>query len=302
MTREIIAAAVVGAALLGPHLPADGASPPHTAPAESYAESPAESYAESYAASAAAMQAAGEPYTGWVSAGRRFLAFNQHGDGTVVEVVGDLDTADRIALLVPGVDSTLRDFDRGLGGVARRALAVQARAIYGAARAADPGGRVAVVAWLGYDPPAGLSLDALRERPARQGALKLAQFLARVAARHPAARITVVGHSYGGVVVGLAARSAPPQVTDLVALGAPGMGADRAADLHTGARIWSALAADDWIRHVPQIRLLDLGHGKRPAAASLGAFPLPTEGVAGHDGYLAPGSATLAALAEVVTR
>ena len=76
------------------------------------------------------MRAAGEPYATWAATGRQFLAFDPAGDGTAVEVLGDLSTADRIAVLVPGVDTTLRDFDRGLGGVARRAPAVQARALY----------------------------------------------------------------------------------------------------------------------------------------------------------------------------
>jgi pimeloyl-ACP methyl ester carboxylesterase len=244
---------------------------------------------------------AGLSYAWDAADGRRFLAYDPRGDGRAVEVVGDLDGADRMAVLVPGSDTTLRDFDRGLGGVARRAPAVQARAIAGAARAADPAARIAVVAWLGYDAPDGLGLEVAREVSARDGARDLAAFLAELAARRPAARITVVGHSYGAVVVGLAARSAPPQVTDVVALGAPGMGVDRAADLRTGVRVWAALAADDWIRRVPQGRLLGLGHGTRPSTAAFGARALPTADAAGHDGYLAAGSPTLAALAAVVT-
>ena len=65
----------------------------------------------------------------------------------------------------------------------------------------------------------------------------------------------------------------------------------RAADLG-GARVWSALAPADWIRRIPQLRLFDLGHGRRPSNPAFGARPLPTAGVAGHDYYLTPGSAT----------
>ncbi|MFD0822411.1 alpha/beta hydrolase, partial [Micromonospora zhanjiangensis] len=61
--------------------------------------------------------------------------------------------------------------------------------------------------------------------------------------------------SYGALVVGLAAPALGPQVTDLVALGAPGMGADRMDRLGTGARVWAALAPDDWIRRVPEVRI-----------------------------------------------
>lgn len=243
----------------------------------------------------AAMAGAGEPYASWARAGRRFLAFDAGGNGIGVEVVGDLETADRVAVLVPGVNTTLRDFDRGLGGVARRAPAVQARAVYQRLRAVDPQARVAVVAWLGYRPPEGLSLDAARDLRARAGAEALAAF---VRALPPRAAVTLVGHSYGALVVGLAAPGLP-RVADVVALGAPGLGTDTAAGLG-GARAWSALAPNDWIRRVPQLRLLHLGHGRRPSAPDFGDTPLPTEGVSGHDGYLCAGTATLDAVATIV--
>jgi pimeloyl-ACP methyl ester carboxylesterase len=209
-------------------------------------------------------------------------------DGTRIEVFGDLSTADRVAVLVPGVDTTPTDFGR---------LAAQASALHAAA-----GAQVAVVAWLGYDPPEGLGLESAREVRAEAGVPGLVAYLDGVAARRPGARITVIGHSYGAVVVGLAARSAPPQVTTLVTLGAPGMGADRAADLHTSAQVWSALADRDWINRVPQLRILGLGLGTRPSTPSFGAHPLPTGGVSTHDGYLAAGSATLDAVAALVAR
>lgn len=241
------------------------------------------------------MAAAGEPYASWARAGRRFLAFDPRGDGIAVEVLGDLETADRIAVLVPGVDTILRDFDRGLGGVARRAPAVQARTVFARLRAEDPGARVAVVAWLGYDPPEGLSLEAARDLRARAGAAALTTFVRGLPS---GAAVTLIGHSYGALVVGLAAPHLP-QVRDLVALGAPGMGADRAAELG-GARVWTALAEDDWIHRVPQIRVRHLGHGRRPSSPAFGATALPTTGVSGHDGYLCPGSATLDAAVAIV--
>src|SRR4051794_13135742 len=143
-----------------------GARPP--APASPAAVGPV--------AAAAAMTAAGAPYANWIAAGRHFVEFDKSA-GTAVEVLGDLATADRIAVLVPGVDTQLADFDRGLGGVARRAPAVQARSLYTRMRAAAPAARVAVVAWLGYLPPSGLNLDAIREDRARAGARALVTFV-----------------------------------------------------------------------------------------------------------------------------
>ena len=247
------------------------------------------------AMASAAMADAGEPYASWARSGRQFLSFDPRGDGLAVEVLGDLATAERIAVRVPGVDTRLRDFDRGLGGVSRRAPAVQARAVYAALLSAAPGTRVAVVAWLGYDPPEGLSLDSARDLRARAGASALTGFVRALPTR---AAVTLIGHSYGALVVGLAAPHLP-RVADVIALGAPGMGASTAADLG-GARVWSALAAGDWIRRIPQLRVGHLGHGRRPSAPAFGARPLPTTGVTGHDGYLWPGSATLSAVAAVV--
>ena len=271
---------------------------PLPAPAVAPAAPPLPAFGAAYLRTAVAMRDAGDPYAAWAAAGRRFLAFDPAGDGTAVEVLGDLATADRIAVLVPGVDTRLADFDRGLGGVARRAPAVQARALHAGLRAAGPGARVAVVAWLGYDTPEGVGMAAVRESRARAGAAALTAFVRQVHARRPGAAVTLIGHSYGAVVVGLAAPRLP-EVSDLVAIGAPGMGAGHAADLG-GARVWSALADTDWIRRVPQVRLLDLGHGRRPSNPAFGARPLPAAGVAGHDFYLTPGSVTLDAVARVV--
>ncbi|MEU7757039.1 alpha/beta hydrolase [Micromonospora sp. NPDC049171] len=256
-------------------------------------------FVEAYPVTAAAMRAAGPPYADWAADGRRFLSFDTRGDGRAVEVLGDLAGADRVAVLVPGVGSTLADFDRGLGGVARRAPAVQAGQLYRELRAGDPAARVAVLAWLGYDPPDGV-LTAAGGVSARRGAAGLAVLLRELAARRPAATITLVGHSYGALVVSLAAADAPAQVTDVVSLGGVGAGVQRADDLPGGRRFWAAEAPTDWIRLVPPARLPGLGFGRRPGDPAFGARPLPVGGVSGHDGYLAPGSATLVATAAVV--
>jgi pimeloyl-ACP methyl ester carboxylesterase len=167
--------------------------------------------------------------------------------------------------------------------------------VYAAVRAVDPGARVAVIAWLGYDPPEGLNLESARDLRARAGAEDLISFVRALPA--PAA-VTLIGHSYGALVIGLAAPSLP-RVADVIALGAPGMGHNRAADLG-GARVWSALAPTDWIHRIPQARIGHLGHGRRPSNPRFGAVELPTGGVTGHDGYLSPGSETLEAVAEIV--
>ncbi|HWS36698.1 MAG TPA: alpha/beta hydrolase, partial [Actinoplanes sp.] len=230
---------------------------------------------------------------------RQILAYDNRGDGRIVEVVGDLDEAGRVAVLVPGVDTRLSNFDSGLGGVQRRAPAWQARMLLDQIRAIDRFRRVAVVAWLGYDPPEGLTGDVLREDRADTGAAALDRFIDGLVVGRPERSVVVIGHSYGSTVAGLAAARLSDQVTDLVAIGSPGMGTDGIAGLRTTARVWACAAPGDWIRRVPGVRLLGVGHGRLPSDPDFGALPLPCDDTEGHDGYFMPGTSSLRALAAV---
>jgi pimeloyl-ACP methyl ester carboxylesterase len=227
--------------------------------------------------------------------GRQFLLYDPHGDGKVVEAVGDVARADHIVVLVPGVDTTLRDFDRGLGGVARRAPAGQARTLLAALHETDPGVRVAVIAWLGYDTPEGGSVEAARDLRARAGAEDLIPFVRSLPAH---ADVTLLGHSYGAIVAGLAAEKLD-RVHTVIALGAPGLGVQSASEL-PGKHVWSALAPDDWMHRVPELKIGHLGHGRRPSSPGFGATALPAADVHGHDGYLVAGVSTLTAVTHVV--
>jgi pimeloyl-ACP methyl ester carboxylesterase len=253
-------------------------------------------FAEAYHESAVRMLATGGSYATWAGQGRHFLFFDPAGDGRAAEVFGDLSTASHIAVLVPGVGTNLDNFERGLGGVARRAPGVQGRTLYEqlSKRSKD----TAVISWLGYDTPDGVDLAAATEGRARAGAAALTTFVRDVLAQRPDASVSLIGHSYGSMVIALAARHLP-QVHDVITLGSPGLGVNHASDLG-GATVWAAQAPADWIRRIPQLRILGLGLGKRPTSPGFGAHVLPTDGVAGHDYYLVPGSATLRAVTDVV--
>jgi hypothetical protein len=288
---------VVGAVLFAP-----AAAAPVPVPAATAGNSARTPLATRYADNRAAMLAYGAPYAGWATGDRQFLVFDPRGDGLVAEVFGDLSTADRIAVLVPGVDTRGTNFVTGLGGVAERAPAVQAANLYQTLTVGRVGGggeRVAVVAWLGYVTPHGVGRDAAREELARAGAVALDRFVGTLVQQRPSAGITLIGHSYGSVVIGLAAPHLPRQVTDLVAIGSPGMGVADATDLHTAARVWAGLSPTDWIRWVPGVEFLGVGHDTQPADPSFGARPFATTGVTNHDRYLAPGTASLTNIAAI---
>ena len=231
------------------------------------------------------------------AAGRQILDFDDRGDGRIVEVLGDLNTAARVVLLVPGVDDTVADFVTGHGGVLRRAPSWQARQLSEQIREIAPAAHVAVIAWLGYDPPEGVRLAAIREDRAAAGAVALNRFLDGLAVGHPDRSFVVIGHSYGSTVAGLAAPRMTRQVTDIVAIGSPGMAVNSRSALHTTARVWAGSAPDDWTRRIPGVRLLGIGHGRLPTDPRFGALPLPSGDVEGHDGYFVPGTSALRAMA-----
>ncbi len=222
--------------------------------------------------------------------GGHFLFFDARGQGLAAQVLGNLATARRVAVLVPGSDTSLATF--GSRGTASPAGA--ARAVAAQARQLDPGARLAVIAWLGYATPATISPAVLGSGDAQQGAQALRPLVTWLARR--GAQVTLLCHSYGSVVCGLAAPRLP--VTDIAVFGSPGMDAVTAAALHTSARVWAGRGAGDWIRDVPHVRLLGLGFGQDPIAASFGARVFAC-GLAGHSGYFRPGSVALRNLAAI---
>lgn len=213
----------------------------------------------------------------------------------VVAVAGDLSHAVRIAVLVPGSDTTPANFESGLGGVRRRSPVWQARQLVAAA---GPG--TAAVAWLGFQPPRGIGRTAIRSERAVSAADALVRYLGSLTLDCPHATIVVIGHSYGSTVLRYAARRLPAAVTDLVAIGSPGMDVDSAGDLGTTARLWAGRAPNDWTRRIPPLRLLGAGHGRHPTDPRFGARPLDVHDADGHDGYFESGTVSLDSIARVL--
>jgi hypothetical protein len=220
--------------------------------------------------------------------GHQFIDFNPRGSGLAVEVVGNLARARRVAILVPGSDTSLTTFDsRGTASPAggARALAAEARRL-------DPRASLAIIAWLGYSTPGTLSPGVLTSGDAGQGAAALRPLVDDLA-RH-GHQVVLLCHSYGSVVCGLAAPHLP--VTDIAAFGSPGMDAATVRSLDTTARVWAGRGTGDWIRDVPHVRLLGLGFGQDPMSPAFGARLFDC-GSGGHSGYFQPGSAALRNLA-----
>ena len=234
-------------------------------------------------------------YASLLADDRQILAFDPTGDGRVAEVFGDLSTARRIAVVVPGVDTDVLTFERSNKPYA--APVGMAGALYGAEQADVPGARTAVIAWADYTTPSGVGLDASTGTLAERGAVRL-NALVRALPRQ--AEVSLFCHSYGSVLCGVAAPDLPRgRVDDITVFGSPGMRVRRAADLHTTAHVWAARDSGDWISDVPHVEFAGLGHGADPVSASFGARVISAAGASGHPGYFAPDTTSLANFAEI---
>ncbi|MBR8642926.1 hypothetical protein KEF29_35435 [Streptomyces tuirus] len=228
------------------------------------------------------------------SPARHLLRFDGRGSGRVTEVLGDLARADRIAVLVPGSDTSLDTYGRFHAAAA----ALHAQLV----RQAPAGTRTAVVAWLGYETPGTVSASVTTTGRAEQAAPHLRALVTDLrATAGPGPRLALLCHSYGSVVCGRAAAGLA--VDDIALVGSPGTGADTAADLHTRARVWAARGSDDWVENVPHVSAhlfgTTVGFGTDPVTPAFGARVFAA-GDGGHSDYFRPGSTSLTNLTRIV--
>ncbi len=225
----------------------------------------------------------------------RLLTLDLAGAGRVAIALGDVDRAQNVAVVVPGMG---QDAGHGVPGTVSRAAA-----LLGEARRQSVES-TAVVAWVGYAAP------GWREVPfptrARAGGRMLTADLATLAAARTGApaHVTLVGHSYGSTVVGAAMEAGPPRADDLVLLGSPGVLADRVDRLGlNGHRVYVGEAALDPVA--------DLGaFGRDPGDRPFGATrirvdaapgaPWPEQVITAHSHYFDPRSESLRNIARVV--
>ncbi|MGW1224667.1 alpha/beta hydrolase [Streptomyces sp. NPDC001478] len=227
--------------------------------------------------------------------GRHFLAFDPSGRGHAAEVLGDLERADRVSVIVPGVDTNLLTLER-TGRKTNAAPVGMARSLYAAERSGHPGVRTAVIAWADYTTPAGIGVDAALGNLAERGAVRLE---ALVDALPGAGPVSLFCHSYGSVLCGVAADELPGRVTDIAVAGSPGMRVDNAGELDTRAHVWAMRDRGDWIEDVPNLEFGGLGHGADPVDPGFGARVVSAGGAVGHSGYFEPGTESLGNFAAI---
>ncbi len=209
----------------------------------------------------------------------------QPAEELVALATGDVDTADSVAVVVPGIRNTVREDLDELGNVAAT--------VADATVAAAPAATVATIAWFGYRPP-GL-LGGISSAAADRGGAALDRTLNGLAAARSAdrPRVTVVAHSYGTVVTGRAV-AAPGHIAAnaLVLNGSPGL--DLPVEQLEADEVYEATSASDYVTW------LEL-HGRQTWDSDFGTSSrLPTEWDMGHAGYYDPEHPTVGAIREVV--
>lgn len=149
--------------------------------------------------------------------------------GSAAIAVGDVSTAEDVAVIVPGVGNSPSSMDRAVDAAAE---------VRAAATAADPAADVAAITWIGYDVPLSWphdlpmdpvraladSVTALDATSAVDAGARLAAFTSHLReVKAPSARMILIGHSYGSLVVSQSATGTT-DIDDVVLLAAPGAG------------------------------------------------------------------------------
>lgn len=208
------------------------------------------------------------------------LKVDPRGDGRAIVSMGNPDTADNTAVLVPGTNTNLES----ISGQVDRINGLQR-----VAKNLSPNASTAVISWLDYEAPqvkvsdSRVDLGVAGTSRAEGGGEALREFTAgtRAAQGERHGRLTVIGHSYGSTTMGAGAAGGDGLGADrIIALGSPGLTVEHARDLHMDPKnIYIGTADDDGIK-----RAADKTLGIDPATSTFGAQRIRVD-TSGHSGY-----------------
>ncbi|MEV0784905.1 alpha/beta hydrolase [Streptomyces sp. NPDC050423] len=202
------------------------------------------------------------------------LGIGDEGNGRAIVSFGNPDAARNVATYVPGLNTSLdKEFaDSDLKRA--RDTAIGAR-YYDSSSAA--------IVWLGYDAPQSPdgvnSLDVMGDERAERGGVSFNRFMAGVSVtnENEDPHMTAIGHSYGSRTVGAATQHGGgiPGVDDIVLVGSPGVGVDRAEDLGVGKdHVFVGAAENDIVTKLPSKQQAAIGAVGWATAGPLGAHLL----------------------------
>ncbi|KOV16114.1 MULTISPECIES: alpha/beta hydrolase [Streptomyces] len=173
------------------------------------------------------------------------LGIGDEGNGRAIVSYGNPDTSKNVSAYVPGLSTKLND--EFVTDTMKRAQDTAK-----GAQRLDPSS--ASIIWLGYDAPQ--NVDVMSRGDAQRGAPAYNQFMAGLSAtnENPDPHVTAIGHSYGSLTVGTAAKQSGgiPGVDDVILLGSPGVDAQKATELGVGKdHVFVGAADNDPVTHLP---------------------------------------------------
>ncbi|MGP3635021.1 alpha/beta hydrolase, partial [Streptomyces sp. 24-1644] len=187
------------------------------------------------------------------------LGIGDQGNGRAIVSYGNPDTSRNVSAYVPGLNTSLdKDFTEG---DLRRA-----RDIAIGTRYHDPSS--SAIVWLGYDAPQALdgldSLAVMGDEKANNGGLAFNGFMGGLAStnENQDPHMTAIGHSYGSRTVGAATQheGGLSGVDDIVLVGSPGVGVDRAEDLGISKdHVFVGAAENDVVTKTPSKQQVGMG-------------------------------------------
>ncbi|MEW2080762.1 alpha/beta hydrolase [Streptomyces sp. NPDC005283] len=220
-------------------------------------------------------------------------------DGRVILANGNPDTADHTSVYVPGTKTKLPDIEGDL---------VRSDRLWEESHDLVPNGKVSTITWFDYNAPDTIYTEASRNKYADAGAPTLRQFMNGLETAQGGpdkSHTTLMGHSYGSTVIGVATQqgqSAGPIADDIIAVGSPGMQVGHARDLGVGAdHVWSMGGGGD----DEDVRLGGrlVGHGgdwwNVPTDPEFGGNVMESDSP-DHGGFWNPESTSLANQAAVI--
>jgi hypothetical protein len=224
----------------------------------------------------------------------QLVGFGVHDEALVAAIsLGDLDSANNVAINVPGMNSTVSDMTGRVGA---------AEDLLEGADIANSETSYAVVSWIGYSAPGPFEVQA--QAHARSGAAELASFLDGVhdsRADGGPASTTVTAHSYGSTTAAGALELTEHRVDSFVSYGSVGFPTGvSASDINADA-VYATSAGNDPLAWPGMV----LAGGMRTDPRGLDGVTrfssetgAGTAGVTGHDMWNAPGSEDVGYLSE----
>lgn len=211
------------------------------------------------------------------------LGFDTNDAGHAIVACGDPDTAKNVCVYVPGLNTSSNNthFQYDIQHTQNMTLAADQ----------DTGSNdTATILWLGYnapqfDPTSGnLSPAVMSADDAQAAVANLTSYVNSLRVTNPhISNYTLLGHSYGSLVVGETAKSSHLPVDNIVLVGSPGTSVNSANQLNIDpSHVWTGTAPDDpvarfqWFGPAPTVP--GFGANQFTVDATAGSFPMGQHG------------------------